>query len=173
MSTTDSEATVDLDYIQTRIEKMDDDLRKTVRNAQMYQEFTVELAKQGVISPWEIQVPGWNGYINLNVYDDYNDEGEYVHTFSAEKSKAKIASFFNAARKLVGNKAVTKDYRDDEFRVTVELSEDFKVHATVKRDAVCVKKVVGRTWVDPYVSKGHWEDEVEWDCETPSLIADK
>jgi hypothetical protein len=36
---------------------------------------------------------------------------------------------------------------------------------------MCEKKVVNKKWVEPKVVEGHFEEEYEWECHTPSLLA--
>lgn len=122
----------------------------------------------GIELPWSPD----DGYINVNV-SNYNKETK-SYEFDLEASRKKIAAIAKFAIKQPGI-TVTKRFGSIEFEVKVTLAtldeyDHISITYYVKREAVCVKKVVGTEEVPERVYPAHTKEVVEWECEDVSLL---
>jgi hypothetical protein len=102
-------------------------------------------------------------YVWLTKSDSYKDEdGKWQSRMNESGTKANIRRFLEA----VGT--CEKDYRGDRLEIKKRFG-NVSLIGNVNREVACRKTEVKKVWVEP--SKGYFREEVEWDCDTPSLLA--
>jgi len=149
-----------------------DDYLKTVRKARERFSKIVEWhLKLHTATGFDLPYGADNTYINCNTYgpDDYN-------VVNKEATIAKLATVAKFASKQPGV-TVKKDYTSS-FELEVVIWQDpdnqynnITISYEAKRDVVCTKRVVGTKVVPARVVPERVEEEIEWDCEPVSLLA--
>jgi hypothetical protein len=118
----------------------------------------------GLDLPWDVETH----YVNVNVHDEeYN-----IDVDATLDMLAKITQYASSQ-----GKKIEKKY-DYEFEVVVTIWEhpsneyrNLKIRYTAKREAVCLKKIVGTKEVAEQVIPSHTEEIVEWECEKIALLS--
>lgn len=68
---------------------------------------------------------------------------------------------------------IKKEWDAGYLNVTVaNEDEHWQIEYSVKREAVCERKVIGKKTVEERVIPAHEEEEIEWVCNDKSLLAD-
>lgn len=69
---------------------------------------------------------------------------------------------------------IRKEWDSHYLNVTIESEKErWQIEYSVKREAVCERKVVGKRTVEERVIPAHEEEEFEWVCNDKSLLADE
>lgn len=134
----------------------------------------------GIELPYNVD----NQYVSLNMGEwkyvsrptpEDAENQEYEYELDVEASVAQLAKVVKYATDSTMVTGIKKNYSDNSFslEITLSHSEDgptVTLYYSVKREAVCTKKVVGTEWVEPVA--GYSREIVEWDCGEPvSLLA--
>ncbi len=62
-----------------------------------------------------------------------------------------------------------KEYVDAALKITKRFGAVI-LEGSADRKIVCKKKVVDRKWIEPSTHEGYYQETVEWECTTPSLL---
>lgn len=89
--------------------------------------------------------------------------GDWRSKVDEPATKQNVKKFLD----VVGN--CDKEYTDHSLVITKKIGSTVSIKGTMDREAICKKIVKKREYVK-HTSDGYWKEDVEWDCETPSLI---
>jgi len=144
----------DSENVQYEVEK----IRQHATDLLVYAQWLSEKGEQLDTLPYSSCYKTFSMYCNVYKDDDYNK----LDIVESKKALRKIVRVFGKA---------TKKFNYDSLDVEKEFgSGTVKLQASVNRETVCEKKVVKRTYVK-HTSDGYWNEEVEWDCKDPSILA--
>jgi hypothetical protein len=94
-----------------------------------------------------------------------DEHGNYQSELNKDATKANIRRFLRA----VGS--CDKQFENDKLRIRKVFGKTVILEGAVDRSIACKKIVKEKKWVEAQVIQGYYDEKVEWDCETPSLLA--
>lgn len=148
---------------EQELANFDKKCREFFKTVVEWQDFWRDALDNGIDIPYDAHSSIWNRYVNIAQYAT-NDDGKYE--LDVDATQKMFARVIRWARK--NGWTVTKEYKDDEFSITVKDIKDpiSNVQFYSTRQVVCERVQVGTKHVE-----AHDEPVYEYQCDKVAFLS--